>query len=37
VAVRAAETPSDLLDAADEIVDGPDGLVELLRELMPAG
>ena len=37
VAVRAAETPSDLLDAADAIVDGPDGLVELLRELVPAG
>jgi trehalose 6-phosphate phosphatase len=37
VAVRAAETPSDLLDAADEIVDGPDGLVELLRELIPDG
>jgi trehalose 6-phosphate phosphatase len=37
VAVRSAETPSDLLDAADLIVDGPDGLVELLRELVPAG
>jgi len=37
VAVRAAETPSDLLNAADLIVDGPDGLVELLRELIPAG
>lgn len=37
VAVRGAETPSDLLDAADEIVDGPDGLVELLREMIPAG
>lgn len=37
VAVRSSETPSDLLDAADAIVDGPDGLVELLRELIPAG
>jgi trehalose 6-phosphate phosphatase len=37
IAVRSSETPSDLLDAADAIVDGPDGLVELLRELIPAG
>jgi len=37
VAVRGVETPSDLLEAADEIVEGPDGLVELLRELIPAG
>jgi trehalose 6-phosphate phosphatase len=37
VAVRGTETPSELLDAADEIVDGPEGLVELLRELIPGG
>ncbi|MDP9295159.1 MAG: trehalose-phosphatase, partial [Actinomycetota bacterium] len=35
VAVRGAETPRALLDAADEIVEGPEGLVELLRELVP--
>jgi trehalose 6-phosphate phosphatase len=36
VAVRGTETPAELLDAADEVVDGPDGLVELLRALVPA-
>jgi hypothetical protein len=33
VAVRGAETPAALLDAADLLVDGPGGLVELLRRL----
>lgn len=33
VAVRSPETPEPLLDAADEIVDGPLGLVELLGQL----
>jgi trehalose 6-phosphate phosphatase len=34
VAVRADETPRALVDAADRVVDGPDGLVSLLRELV---
>ena len=34
VAVRDHATPSDLLGAADLVVDGPDGLVELLRSLL---
>jgi trehalose 6-phosphate phosphatase len=33
VAVRGDETPSELLDAADVIVEGPGGLVELLDQL----
>jgi trehalose 6-phosphate phosphatase len=33
VAVRGPETPASLLDAADVVVDGPLGLVGLLREL----
>ena len=33
VAVRGPETPADLLEAADMVVDGPAGLVELLRAL----
>lgn len=33
VAVRGDETPVDLLEAADMIVEGPSGLVELLRSL----
>lgn len=33
VGVRGAETPVDLLEAADVVVDGPSGLVELLRSL----
>jgi trehalose 6-phosphate phosphatase len=33
VAVRGDETPSALVDAADVLVDGPRGLVELLRSL----
>jgi len=35
VAVRGPETPSAVLENADEIVDGPGGLVELLRDLVP--
>jgi trehalose 6-phosphate phosphatase len=35
VAVRGAETPAVLLDVADEIVEGPQGLVALLEELVP--
>lgn len=34
VAVRGPETPSALLDAADEAVDGPARLVALLRQLV---
>jgi trehalose 6-phosphate phosphatase len=33
VAVRSDETPSSLLEAADLVVDGPRGTVELLRRL----
>ncbi len=33
VAVRGAETPHALLDRADIAVDGPAGLIELLRQL----
>ena len=33
VAVRGLETPADLLEAADVVVDGPAGLVQLLRAL----
>jgi trehalose 6-phosphate phosphatase len=33
VAVRTEETPGRLVDAADRVVDGPDGLVSLLRDL----
>lgn len=33
VAVRGDETPSELIDAADLVVDGPVGLVDLLRGL----
>ena len=33
VAVHGPETPSELVDAADVVVDGPAGLVELLRAL----
>src|ERR687890_1499366 len=31
VAVQSAETPAPLLDAADVVVDGPQGLLDLLR------
>jgi trehalose 6-phosphate phosphatase len=37
VAVRGSETPAPLLEAADLVVDGPEGLVTLLRELAPTG
>lgn len=33
VAVRGPETPEELLDAADVVVDGPTGLVELLAQI----
>ncbi|HEX9717077.1 MAG TPA: trehalose-phosphatase [Actinomycetota bacterium] len=33
VAVRGDETPSSLLESADVVVEGPEGLVELLRQL----
>lgn len=33
VAVRSAEAPAALLEAADLVVDGPDGVLELLRGL----
>jgi hypothetical protein len=33
VAVRSAEAPVVLLERADVVVEGPDGLVELLRQL----
>jgi trehalose 6-phosphate phosphatase len=33
VAVRGDETPAELVDAADVVVDGPRGLVELLRQM----
>lgn len=35
VAVRSAETPPELLAAADVVVDGPGGLLGLLRGLLP--
>jgi trehalose 6-phosphate phosphatase len=37
VAVRGPETPAPLLEAADLVVDGPEGLVTMLRELVPTG
>jgi trehalose 6-phosphate phosphatase len=37
VAVGGPESPPALLAAADVVVDGPVGLVALLRELLPAG
>jgi trehalose 6-phosphate phosphatase len=33
IAVRSSEAPLELLDAADVVVDGPDGLAALLRAL----
>ncbi len=33
VAVHGSETPTELTDAADIVVDGPAGLVGLLRRL----
>jgi trehalose 6-phosphate phosphatase len=35
VAVRSAETPTPLLDRADVVVEGPQGMVDLLRGLRP--
>ena len=35
VAVRGQETPPELVEAADVVVEGPAGLVELLRGLLP--
>jgi trehalose 6-phosphate phosphatase len=37
VAVRSVETPERLLGAADLVVEGPRGLVELLRSLLQPG
>ena len=37
VAVGGPETPAALVAAADVVVDGPQGLVALLRELLPSG
>ncbi len=37
VAVRGPETPGELITVADVIVDGPEGLVDLLRSLVIAG
>ena len=34
VAVRSDEAPSELLDRADVVVDGPAGALALLRELL---
>jgi trehalose 6-phosphate phosphatase len=34
VAVQGKDTPEPLLEAADIVVDGPDGLVDLLRQLV---
>jgi len=33
VAVRSEEAPPDLLAAADLVVEGPDGVLDLLRRL----
>ena len=33
IAVRSGETPEQLLERADVVVDGPEGLVKLLRQL----
>jgi len=37
VAVRSEESPPALLSAADVVVDGPAGVLELLRSLAPGG
>ena len=34
VAVRSAEAPAELLDAADLVVDGPEGVRDLLEHLL---
>ncbi len=36
VAVRGPETPRELIAAADVVVDGPEGVVGLLRSLLPS-
>ena len=36
VAVRSADAPTEVLDAADVVVDGPAGAVDVLRRLYPA-
>ncbi|MEX0990928.1 MAG: trehalose-phosphatase [Actinomycetota bacterium] len=36
VAVRGAETPRELIAVADVVVDGPEGLLDLLRSLLPS-
>jgi trehalose 6-phosphate phosphatase len=35
VAVRSAETPAPLIDRADVVIEGPQGMVDLLRRLLP--
>ena len=35
VAVRSAETPATLIDSADLVVDGPEGVLEMLEGLVP--
>lgn len=37
VAVRSAEAPEELVEAADIVVEGPTGLLRLLRDLGPTG
>jgi len=37
VAVAGAETPPEVIGAADAMVDGPGGLLTLLNDLLPAG
>ena len=36
VAVRSQESPAELLDRADMVVDGPEGVLRLLRDLLEA-
>jgi trehalose 6-phosphate phosphatase len=36
IAVRGPETPADILDRADVVVDGPEGAVLLLEALVSA-
>ena len=36
IAVGGAETPAALLEAADLVVEGPPGVLDLLRQLAPA-
>lgn len=37
VGVRSDESPSELVDRADVVVDGPDGVRDFLRSLLPTG